>query len=646
MDDSLDNYISKANFKVKVGNPRFKGNPGQNPAAGGFQGKRKFGGHQLNQVTNVSITVPAVRKTAVNKNSTNQIRDARDRLVSKAKPVDARNKLNQKARNTDARQKLMAIRAKKEPVDARAKLQAKKQSQSTGAANAQPGSFTLTRTVSNNSGGGGNIQVTPGTQGNVSITKTLTKVMPPGYDAVLGASTKTSKPQNATKPSNVMKRLGTPAGQQSNIPNITRTISNPHKPVSKPQHMVQDHRAPVPQTHSLPYPPAPTNVPPPYQHPQTNYSQPPPVNVPPYPVQHPPQHPVPASPQYPPPVQTTLPYPPQDPLANREFQHQVIPKIEVQNDQYRPPEPQYPQYAAPPTPQYAPPPQQYTYTQPQQHPYYQPPSDDIYAPPPARQEVYQASQDSYRSSQSSSSGTSFVKTIVNDVKPERQFSPESSPLKRKSFGASSSYESSSASSSGPLRSSTINYIPVIESTGNVSSSKAAQKPKLTKVMAPGEPAVKRLKQEDEENVISPLQGYKVSITNLATTVTQDDIIELFGAVGAVKSVKVVKNGTAEVVYVKKDAAQEATKTYHDRELDGLPMIVKMVTPISARIKEAPEKLPPTMKPAATGPLELSKKSIVKPRSSQKDVDVTTLHKALFKTGTSGSTKPVTFTVNI
>ena len=44
--------------------------------------------------------------------------------------------------------------------------------------------------------------------------------------------------------------------------------------------------------------------------------------------------------------------------------------------------------------------------------------------------------------------------------------------------------------------------------------------------------------------------------------------ELFGAVGAVKKVKLVKPGTAEVVYVNRDHAIEAAKIYHERELDG------------------------------------------------------------------------------
>lgn len=142
--------------------------------------------------------------------------------------------------------------------------------------------------------------------------------MPPGYDDVLGASTKTSKPQNPTRTTGVMKRLGTPAGKQSNIPNITRTISNPHKNPSNPHETSQEYRGPVPQTHTLPYPPAShqdPSIPYQQQQQQTMYSQPAPTNVPPYPV-HQPQHPPPPPPvpsQYAPPAQQPLPYPPQDP---------------------------------------------------------------------------------------------------------------------------------------------------------------------------------------------------------------------------------------------------------------------------------------------------------------------------------------------
>lgn len=119
-------------------------NPGFKP--GPQQGKKRFTqGFQINKIKDVSVTVPAEKKTHTNQNRTNQVKDARDRLLAKNKPMDAREKLNKKTQNADARQKLVTIRAQKEPLDARAKIQARKQQalgQTQGA-----GDFTLTRTV-------------------------------------------------------------------------------------------------------------------------------------------------------------------------------------------------------------------------------------------------------------------------------------------------------------------------------------------------------------------------------------------------------------------------------------------------------------------------------------------------------------------
>ena len=42
--------------------------------------------------------------------------------------------------------------------------------------------------------------------------------------------------------------------------------------------------------------------------------------------------------------------------------------------------------------------------------------------------------------------------------------------------------------------------------------------------------------------VSPLQGAKIVVANLQTSVTQEDIIELFGDVGALKRAKIVGHG--------------------------------------------------------------------------------------------------------
>ena len=44
--------------------------------------------------------------------------------------------------------------------------------------------------------------------------------------------------------------------------------------------------------------------------------------------------------------------------------------------------------------------------------------------------------------------------------------------------------------------------------------------------------------------------------------------ELFGAIGEMKKARLVKPGTAEVIYKDRSDAQMAVKKYHQRELDG------------------------------------------------------------------------------
>eukprot|EP00096_Caligus_rogercresseyi_P013831 TRINITY_DN642_c0_g1_i2.p1 TRINITY_DN642_c0_g1~~TRINITY_DN642_c0_g1_i2.p1 ORF type:complete len:368 (+),score=96.49 TRINITY_DN642_c0_g1_i2:103-1206(+) len=76
--------------------------------------------------------------------------------------------------------------------------------------------------------------------------------------------------------------------------------------------------------------------------------------------------------------------------------------------------------------------------------------------------------------------------------------------------------------------------------------------------------------------VSPLQGAKVVVGNLHNTVTQEDIVELFGDVGPLKRVKVVNPGTAEVVFVNRDDALKAVETYHNRQLDGKAMKCQLI----------------------------------------------------------------------
>lgn len=93
--------------------------------------------------------------------------------------------------------------------------------------------------------------------------------------------------------------------------------------------------------------------------------------------------------------------------------------------------------------------------------------------------------------------------------------------------------------------------------------------------------------------VSPLQGTKVVIQNLQTSVTMEDIEELFGDIGALKKAKVwstnnnlinilhspfqlINPGHAEVVFVNRNDAKKAVEIYHNRQLDGKPMKCQIV----------------------------------------------------------------------
>eukprot|EP01111_Echinosteliopsis_oligospora_P011914 TRINITY_DN402_c0_g1_i3.p1 TRINITY_DN402_c0_g1~~TRINITY_DN402_c0_g1_i3.p1 ORF type:complete len:276 (+),score=112.73 TRINITY_DN402_c0_g1_i3:112-939(+) len=85
-------------------------------------------------------------------------------------------------------------------------------------------------------------------------------------------------------------------------------------------------------------------------------------------------------------------------------------------------------------------------------------------------------------------------------------------------------------------------------------------------------------------------GFKLSVSNLNFNVTEEDVRELFEAVGEVKkvSIKFDKSGRsvgkATVVYIHKGDAIKAIREYNKRELDKQVMNVEMVetTDIGAR----------------------------------------------------------------
>lgn len=74
------------------------------------------------------------------------------------------------------------------------------------------------------------------------------------------------------------------------------------------------------------------------------------------------------------------------------------------------------------------------------------------------------------------------------------------------------------------------------------------------------------------------QGHRIVVSNLKDSVNSADIKELFEDIGPLIASRVVRPGTAEVIYASQKDAIKAVETYHNRQLDKQPMKCMLVTP--------------------------------------------------------------------
>ncbi|XP_018403278.1 PREDICTED: uncharacterized protein LOC108780163 isoform X2 [Cyphomyrmex costatus] len=111
-------------------------------------------------------------------------------------------------------------------------------------------------------------------------------------------------------------------------------------------------------------------------------------------------------------------------------------------------------------------------------------------------------------------------------------------------------------------------------------------------------------------------GYRIVVSNLQANVTQEDIKELFEDVGELLISRLVRPGTAEVIYKTLKDASKAVETYHNRQLDGHPMKCLLVNPRSKNNPTGP----------AVRSLAESRRSI---SSSYVQPSLGAVHRALF-----------------
>ncbi|KAG6442607.1 polymerase delta-interacting protein 3 isoform X2 [Manduca sexta] len=123
-------------------------------------------------------------------------------------------------------------------------------------------------------------------------------------------------------------------------------------------------------------------------------------------------------------------------------------------------------------------------------------------------------------------------------------------------------------------------------------------------------AALRSEKKDQVMEKSPIE-FRIIVSNLRNTVTASDIQELFGDVGGMVESRLVRPGTAEVIYKSQEDAQRAVDLYHNRHLDGQPMNCLLVSPRSSTTPRTSSK-----------PALYSTNSNVEP-------DISTFHKVLF-----------------
>ncbi|KAL7031748.1 hypothetical protein ACKWTF_007117 [Chironomus riparius] len=75
---------------------------------------------------------------------------------------------------------------------------------------------------------------------------------------------------------------------------------------------------------------------------------------------------------------------------------------------------------------------------------------------------------------------------------------------------------------------------------------------------------------------SLIKGHRIIVNNLDQTVTEGEMRELFSDIGEVVSAKIIKPGTAEIIYRHVGDDERAHEAYHNRILDGRPMKIALV----------------------------------------------------------------------
>lgn len=168
---------------------------------------------------------------------------------------------------------------------------------------------------------------------------------------------------------------------------------------------------------------------------------------------------------------------------------------------------------------------------------------------------------------------------LKDMQESSESEEEPSPVKRKK-----------KSSKSPAK-----------KTEKSESEASDEEPEVQVMRRPGERGKSAAKEKFEENgeVYSPIEGYRLKVSNLNTSVSESDLVDLFCAIGAIRDARLTSTpGSAVITFVKRAAAMAAITKYNGRELDKQKISVD-----SHRVMDLPSKHPyqwrneyPTKKP--------------------------------------------------
>lgn len=124
----------------------------------------------------------------------------------------------------------------------------------------------------------------------------------------------------------------------------------------------------------------------------------------------------------------------------------------------------------------------------------------------------------------------------------------------------------------------------------------------------------------------PITGYRIVVSNLHSSVTQNDIKELFEDIGDLLESRLVRPGVAEVIYRTLKDAEEAVDTYHNRQLDGQPMKCLLVKPRATNKPTAPAISYSSSSRSLKSTSLLSSGA----KKSHVEIDIDALHTVLFR----------------